>query len=53
MCIERNTLILGLFPLAFPLPSWKIDNAENFAKARALRANKGWKQYWQAIELAA
>lgn len=39
--------------MKIPGASWNIRTAENFAKARALRANKKWNQYWESIQIAA
>lgn len=33
--------------MKLPGAAWKIDNAECMVRARALRANKQWDQYWQ------
>lgn len=33
--------------MKIPGASWSIETAENFAKVRALRANKLWNQYWE------
>jgi len=38
--------------MKIPGASWNIDTAENFAKARALRANGQWNQYWQELNEA-
>ena len=32
--------------MKLPGAAWKIDNAEHMVRARALRANKQWNQYW-------
>lgn len=39
--------------MKIPGASWNIETAENFAKARALRANGQWDQYWQERQKAA
>lgn len=39
--------------LKIPGASWRIQNAENFAKSRALRANGQWNRYWQNLKSAA
>ena len=33
--------------MKLPGAAWKIENAENMVRARALRANNQWDQYWQ------
>lgn len=39
--------------LKIPGASWNIQNAENFARTRALRANGQWNQYWNEFKIAA
>jgi hypothetical protein len=39
--------------IKIPGASWSMSTAENFAKARALRANKQWNQYWESNRVAA
>ena len=34
--------------MKLPGAAWKIDHAEHMVRARALRANKQWNQYWDA-----
>ena len=36
--------------MKIPGASWNIETAEDFAKARALRANKLWNQYWEDLK---
>lgn len=39
--------------MKIPGAAWNIDNAENFARARALRANHQWEPYWDELKKAA
>jgi hypothetical protein len=39
--------------MKIPGASWNIQTAENFARARAMRANQQWNQYWNQLNQAA
>jgi len=39
--------------MKIPGASWNIHTAENFARARAMRANKQWRKYWEECKNAA
>jgi hypothetical protein len=39
--------------MKIPGASWNIRTAENFARARAMRANQQWDQYWNQLKHAA
>ena len=39
--------------MKIPGASWNIQTAENFARARAMRANQQWGDYWNELKSAA
>lgn len=45
--IESGNKHLLQARMKIPGASWKLETAENFVQARALRANGGWDDYWK------
>lgn len=39
--------------MKIPGASWSIETAEHFVRARAMRANNQWDQYWKQLQKAA